>query len=77
MLSKDFVVLVIISCFIAIPIGYYFMHDWLQQYEYRTEISVWILFATGVGALGITLMTVSFQAVKAALINPVSSLKSE
>jgi ABC-type antimicrobial peptide transport system permease subunit len=77
MLSRDFVVLTIISCLIAIPLGYYFMNSWLQKYEYRTEISWWIFLATGAGALAITILTVSFQAVKAALVNPVNSLRSE
>lgn len=77
MLSKDFVVLIIISCFLAIPIAYYFLNDWLMAYEYRTEISWWIFLATGIGALIITLLTVSFQAIKAALMNPVKSLRSE
>lgn len=77
MLSKDFIVLVAISSLIAIPIAYYFMHNWLLQYDYRTEISIWILLAAGIGALVITLMTVSFQAVKAALMNPIESLKTE
>lgn len=77
MLSKDFVVLVIISYFIAVPIGYYFMNDWLQNYEYRTDIGWWIFLVTCLGALAITLLTVSFQAIKAALMNPVNSLKAE
>jgi putative ABC transport system permease protein len=77
MLSKDFVVLVIISCCIAIPIAYYVMHNWLQQYEYRTEISWWIFAAAGMGALLITLLTVSYQTIRAALMNPVKSLRSE
>jgi putative ABC transport system permease protein len=77
LLSKDFVVLVIISCLIAIPIAYYFMNEWLQKYTYRTEISWWIFVAAGVGALLVTLLTVSFQAIKAALMNPVKSLKTE
>jgi putative ABC transport system permease protein len=77
MLSKDFVVLVIISCLIAVPIAYYFLAGWLNQYEYHTEIS-WLVFAaTSTGALVITLLTVSFQAVKAALMKPVNSLRSE
>ncbi len=77
MLSKDFVVLVIVSCSLAIPISYYFMTSWLGQYDYRTTIS-WNIFAvTGMGALLITLLTVSFQAIKAALANPVKSLRSE
>ncbi|MDF7815956.1 permease prefix domain 2-containing transporter [Runella sp. MFBS21] len=77
LLSKDFVVLVIISCFIAVPIAYYFMNKWLQKYIYRTEISWWIFVVTAILAVSITLLTVSFQALKAALINPVKSLKSE
>ncbi|MES2797433.1 MAG: FtsX-like permease family protein [Bacteroidota bacterium] len=77
LLSKDFVVLVIISCLIAAPIAYYFMHNWLQKYTYRTEISWWIFVAAGVGALVITLLTVRYQAIKAALMNPVKSLKTE
>jgi hypothetical protein len=77
MLSKDFIVLVIISCLVAIPIAYYFMQNWLQAYQYRIEISWWLIVVTGIGALMITLLTVSFHAVKAALMNPVKSLRSE
>ena len=77
LLSKDFVILVIISCLIAIPIAYYFLHKWLQNYEYRTELSWWVFVAAGMGALFITLTTVSFQSIKAALANPVDSLRSE
>ncbi len=76
-LSKDFVVLIIISCFLAVPIGYYFMNNWLQNYEYRTEISGWVFFLTCMGALAITLATVSYQAIRAAMMNPVKSLRSE
>ena len=77
LLSKDFVVLVMLSCLIAIPIAWYFLHGWLQNYEYRTEISGWVLAAAVMGALLITLLTVSFQTIKAALANPVDSLRSE
>jgi len=77
MLSKDFVVLVILSCGLAIPISIYFMNNWLEQYQYRTIISWSVFAATGGGALMITLFTVSFQAIKAALMNPVNSLRSE
>jgi putative ABC transport system permease protein len=77
LLSKDFVVLVVIAFFIATPIAYYFLSNWLQQYQYRTEISWWIFAVSGAGALVITLLTVSFQSVKAALMNPVKSLRSE
>ncbi|HLL94001.1 MAG TPA: FtsX-like permease family protein, partial [Spirosoma sp.] len=77
MLSKDFVVLIIISLLIATPIAYYFMNEWIQKYTYRTELSWWIFALTAVGALLITLMTVSYQAIKAALIDPVKSLRAE
>jgi len=77
MLTKDFVVLVIISVGISIPIAYYFMNNWLQKYEYRTEITWWIFAAAGLGALVITLLTVSYQSIKPALANPVNSLRSE
>jgi putative ABC transport system permease protein len=77
LLSKEFVLLVIISCAIAIPVAWYFLHEWLQKYEYRTEMSWWIFVAAGSGALVITLLTVSFQSIKAALMNPVKSLRTE
>lgn len=77
LLSKDFVVLVLISCAIATPIAYYYLQEWLQQYSYRTDISWWVFAAAVVGALAITLLTVSYQTVKAALVDPVKSLKSE
>jgi ABC-type antimicrobial peptide transport system permease subunit len=77
MLSKEFIILVLISCLIAAPIATYFLHQWLQNYEYRTEISWWVLILSAAGALIITLITVSFQAIKAALANPVKSLRAE
>ena len=77
LLSRDFVVLVFISLFIAMPIAWYFMHSWLQNYQYRTEISVWVFILVGTGAMLITLLTVSFQAIKAAIANPVKSLRAE
>jgi ABC-type antimicrobial peptide transport system permease subunit len=77
MLSTEFAWLVIIACFIAIPLAWYYLHNWLQQYQYKTSISVWVFIASGVGALVITLLTVSFQAIKAALANPVKSLRTE
>jgi putative ABC transport system permease protein len=77
LLSKDFVVLVVISCFIATPIAYFYLNDWLDDYKYRTAISWWVFVLAGVGALAITLLTVSYQSIKAALMNPVKSLKSE
>src|SRR5690606_921945 len=77
MLSKDFVILVMISCVVAIPIAWYFMHNWLNAYDYRTDISWWVFALTAAGALLITLLTVSYQAVKATLMNPIRSLRSE
>jgi len=77
MLSKDFVLLVFIACMIAVPIAYYIMHNWLQKFDYHTTISWWIFGLACIGALAITLITVSYQAVKAALSNPVKSLRTE
>ncbi len=77
LLSKDFVLLVLIAFGIATPVAYYSLSDWLLKYEYHTDIAWWIFALTGVGALVITLLTVSFQSIKAALMNPVKSLRSE
>ena len=77
MLSKDFVLLVVISCLIAIPVAWYYLHQWLQAYEYRTDISWWVFAVAMAGAMIITLLTVSFQAIKAAIANPVKSLRTE
>jgi ABC-type antimicrobial peptide transport system permease subunit len=77
LLSKDFVGLVIISLILAMPVAYYFMHNWLLGYNYHTTISWWVFGITAVGAILITLMTVSYQSIKAALANPVKSLRSE
>ena len=77
LLSKDFIALVFISLIIAAPVAYYFMHNWLQNYQYRTIIAWWVFVAAGAGALLITLLTVSFQAIKAAIANPVNSLRTE
>ncbi len=77
LLSKDFVVLVIVAVLIAGPVSYYFMHKWLLNYDYHTEITWWIFAIAAVGAMIITLITVSYQSIKAALANPVKSLKTE
>jgi predicted lysophospholipase L1 biosynthesis ABC-type transport system permease subunit len=77
LLSNEFLVLVIISLLIAVPAAYYFMHNWLQDYQYRAGLSWWIFAAAGAGALLITLLTVSFHAIKAAIANPVKSLRTE
>ncbi|MCQ6961019.1 ABC transporter permease [Mucilaginibacter aquariorum] len=77
MLSRDFIVLVVISCVIASPVAFYYLHNWLQQYTYRVNIGVGVFIASGLAAIVITLITISFQAIKAALTNPVKSLRSE
>ena len=77
MLSKDFVILVFISCLIAIPVSYYFTADWISNYEYRADVAWWIFGAACIGALTVTMLMVSFQAIRAALANPVKSLRSE
>jgi predicted permease len=77
MLSKDFLKLVIISCFIAVPIAYYIMNGWLQEYPYRVILKWWIFALAMVGAILVTIVTVSFQAIRAAKANPVKSLRTE
>jgi putative ABC transport system permease protein len=77
MLSKDFVWLVAISLVLAMPLAWWGMNNWLQKYQYRSDMAWWIFAAAGVGALLITLLTVSYQSIKAALANPVNSLRSE
>ncbi len=77
MLSKDFAVLVFISCLIAVPAAYHFMNRWLENYTYRMDISWWIFGLVMAGAMLVTLLTVSFQAIKAANANPVKSLRTE
>nr|MCU0341730.1 ABC transporter permease [Spirosomataceae bacterium] len=77
LLSKDFVVLVLISLVIAGPAAYYYMDQWLTDYAYRIQIEWWVFVATAAAAVLIAFLTVGYQAVRAALVNPVESLKSE
>ncbi len=77
LLSKDFVYLILISFLISTPLAYYFLSGWLERYEYRTGLSPWIFAVSGAGAILLTILTVSYQAIKAALANPVKSLRSE
>jgi ABC-type antimicrobial peptide transport system permease subunit len=77
LLSKDFIVLVLISCLIAVPVSFYFLHNWLQKYDYRINIGAGVFVLGGLMALLITIITISFQAIKAALANPVKSLRTE
>jgi putative ABC transport system permease protein len=77
LLSKDFLRLVVLSMFISMPLVFLGMHKWLEHYTYRAGLSWWIFASAGAGILLITLLTVSFQSLKAALMNPVRSLRSE
>jgi putative ABC transport system permease protein len=77
LLSKEFLKLVFISFFIAVPVAWYFMHKWLADFAYRTHISWWIFAAAGIMALLIAVVTVSVQAFRAAVANPVKSLRTE
>lgn len=77
LLSKDFIVLVLIACGIAVPIGWYSMHNWLTNYDYKISIGFGVFILVIAVAIVITLITVSFQAVRAALTNPVKSLRTE
>ena len=75
--SKEFIILIAIAFVIATPIAWYYMHQWLQDYAYRINISWWLFAAGGIAAIIIALTTISFQAIKAAMANPVNSLRSE
>lgn len=77
LLSNDFIKLVLVASVIAFPLAWYFMHTWLQDFAYRTPISWWVFVLSGISGLAIAIVTVSFQAIKAALANPVNSLRSE
>lgn len=77
LLSKDFMKLVIVALVIAIPVAWFFMNKWLQDFAYRTSITWWVFAAAGITALLIAFITISFQAIKAAVANPVKSLRTE
>lgn len=77
LLSKDFVKLVLIALLIAAPIAWYVMHHWLETFAYRTSLSIWIFLLAGMIAMVIALLTVSLQSVKAALANPINSLRAD
>ncbi len=77
MLTSEFVVLVLASCVIASPMAYYFLSSWLDNYEYRVDVSWWFFVMAAISALAITLATVSFQSIRAARMNPVKSLRTE
>jgi putative ABC transport system permease protein len=77
LICKDFIVLIIISCIIASPVAFYFLQDWLQKYDYRISIGSGVFIIAAIAALLITIITISFQAIKAATANPVKNLRIE
>ena len=77
MLSKEFLMLVLIASVIALPVAWWMMHKWLMDFEYRINIGWWVFVVAGVTALLIALLTISFQSIKAAVANPVKSLRTE
>jgi putative ABC transport system permease protein len=77
LLSKEFLILVFIAAFIAFPLGWWAMNKWLEDFAYRIPIQWWVFPVAGIAALGIALLTVSSQAIKAAIANPTKSLRTE
>ena len=77
LLSRDFLKLVAIAALIAFPIAWYSMHNWLRDFAYRISIQWWIFLVAGILAAAVALVTIGFQAIRAALANPVKSLRSE
>jgi putative ABC transport system permease protein len=77
MLSREFLKLVLVAFVIATPIAWYILNQWLQDFAYRIEIEWWVFALAGISALLVALLTVSFQSIKAALANPVKSLRNE
>ncbi len=77
LVSKDFIKLILISFFIAAPVGYFIMQQWLKEFTYKTNIGVDVFLISGIGIILIASITVSWQSIKAAMTNPVKSLKSE
>jgi ABC-type antimicrobial peptide transport system permease subunit len=77
LMSKDFVVLVVISCLIATPLAWWLLQSWLEGYEYRVSLPYWIFFAATIGTLVITMLTISWHMLKAARVNPAQTLKVE
>jgi putative ABC transport system permease protein len=77
LLSKDFIKLILVALLLAIPLGWYVMHNWLQDFAYRINIAWWVFLVAGLGALLIALLTISLNALKAVTDNPVKSLRTE
>jgi ABC-type antimicrobial peptide transport system permease subunit len=76
LLSKEFILLVLISCVIASPLAFYFLQQWLQQYDYKITIAPFVFIMAGLAAIIITIITISFQAIKAAIANPVKEFEN-
>jgi putative ABC transport system permease protein len=77
LLSKDFVVLVVISCFLAVPFAYWVLQSWLEGYQYRVALPWWVFIAASIGTLAITMLTISWHVIKVARVNPANTLKVE
>jgi putative ABC transport system permease protein len=77
LISKDFVVLVLIAALIACPVAWWAMNSWLRDFTYKVPINWWVFVLAGAAAMLIALVTVAYHAIKAALVNPVKSLKTE
>jgi putative ABC transport system permease protein len=77
LMSRDFLILVLVSAVIAFPAAYFMMHRWLQDYAYRVNIGWWVFAAAGIATMVIAFLTVSIQAIRAGLQNPVKSLRTE
>jgi putative ABC transport system permease protein len=77
MLSQDFLKLILLSLLIAFPVSWWLMHNWLQSFAYRIDISVSVFLTTASAVVVVTILTISYQSVKAALANPVKSLRTE
>ncbi len=77
LLSKDFIVLVFLSCVIAAPVAFYFLNNWLTKYKYRIEIGPGVFFFSALIAIAVAILTISFQAIKAAVANPSKNLRTE
>jgi hypothetical protein len=77
MLSLEFVQMVLLACAIGIPVAWFYLNEWLQQFTYRVSVSIWVIMLSAAGALTITIITVSFQTIRASMGDPVQSLRSE
>ena len=77
MLSKDFLKLILVALLLAVPVGWFIMHEWLQDFAYRISISWWVFVVAGLISLGIAVLVITMQALRAAVENPVKSLRTE